>query len=60
MTHTNRPRKDYGKSFRSRPGSADWRAGCSCGWQSSGYYYGRSEAEKAFTRHLMTFGRAER
>ena len=44
--------KDWNKAFRSRPGSADWRAVCSCGWQSSAYYYGEDLALAGAERHL--------
>lgn len=43
---------DYRKMFASRPGSADWRASCSCGWEPKTYYYGEFEAMAACGRHL--------
>lgn len=50
--HHDRSYKDYGKSFRSRPGSADWRARCSCGWEGKVWYYGKSAARAGWDRHL--------
>ena len=49
--------KDWSKAFRSRPGSADWRATCSCGWQSSGYYYSEGQALEGAVRHLKRAAR---
>lgn len=45
---------DWGKAFRSRPGSADWKAHCSCGWSSSEYQYGEMEALASAERHVRT------
>ena len=44
--------KDYGKSFRSRGGSADWIVSCSCGWRYSRHAYGRVHAKEIAERHL--------
>lgn len=49
-THVNQSYQDMGKFFRSRPGSADYRAACSCGWVGSTWYY-KSETDAAFKRH---------
>jgi hypothetical protein len=54
--HTVSVDKDWGKAFRSRPGSADWLAQCSCGWQSSRHYYGETEAWLGAERHLRRAG----
>lgn len=45
--------KDWGKAFASRPGSADWRASCTCGWEPKTTYYGEIEAMAAAGRHLQ-------
>lgn len=50
--HAVTAEKDYGKSFRSRPGSADWKAQCECGWVSSGWHYGEDDALASAERHL--------
>jgi hypothetical protein len=44
--------RDMDKFFRSRPGSADHRAWCSCGWAPKITYYGEMEALAACGRHL--------
>jgi hypothetical protein len=44
--------QDWGKSFRSRPGSADWKAHCECGWSSSAWHYGETEALASALPHI--------
>jgi hypothetical protein len=49
--------KDWGKSFRSRPGSADYKAHCTCGWTSSRWYYDEEQAVAGAARHLREANR---
>lgn len=42
----------YGKAFASRPGSADWKAHCECGWSSSAWQYGEMESLASAERHI--------
>jgi len=44
--------RDMGKFFRSRNGSANYRGVCTCGWQSSKYYYDEKQARAGAARHL--------
>ena len=44
---------DWAKAFASRPGSADWKASCTCGWGPKTHYYGDTEALAACGRHLQ-------
>jgi len=50
--HTITTGMDWGKAFRSRPGSADYKAYCTCGWESSGWHYGEMEAFASAERHV--------
>lgn len=54
--HVVTAEQDWGKAFRSRPGSDDWKARCSCGWESSAYQHGETEALASAARHLRTAG----
>ena len=48
--------KDYGKSFRSHTGSADWKLTCSCGWVYSRWCYGPGDATGPANRHIAKEG----
>lgn len=50
----------YGKFFRSRPGSADWKPSCSCGWVSSQWCYGEQDAWARAAWHLRKILREAR
>lgn len=50
--------RSYDKSFRSRPGSADFKAYCSCGWESSGWHYGATDALASALRHIRAARKA--
>lgn len=50
--HSVVAKQDMGKFFRSRPGSANWKAHCDCGWTSSTYHYGETEALASAARHI--------
>lgn len=50
--HEVTARIHYDKAFASRPGSADWKAHCSCGWSSSGWHYGEMESLASAARHI--------
>lgn len=50
--HTITIERDWSKAFRSRPGSADFRVSCSCGWTYSGFAYGPKDGEEIGARHI--------
>jgi len=56
--HAVHAEKDWHHAFAARNGSPDYKAHCSCGWSSSGWHYGETEALASAYRHVRAAIRA--